>query len=93
MDKLSRQMSVKMGLKLFRITEEISEDQVRDGTIISFFWFLFNIFKIDIEIRLAEEPELTKVLYLTPSHLDHFFSKSKTLVPWVSKIFFFLKNL
>ena len=34
------------------------------------FLFLFNILRIEIEIKLADEPELTKVEYLTPSHFD-----------------------
>jgi hypothetical protein len=52
----------------------MSETHVSDGTIISFFFlFLFKAFKIEIVIKLAEEPEFTKVEYFTPSHLDHFF--------------------
>ena len=30
-------------------------------------------FKIDNEIKFADDPELTKTLYLTPSHFDQFF--------------------
>ena len=33
--------------------------------------------------RLAEEPELTNILYLTPNHSDHSFSKALTLGPFV----------
>ena len=50
------------------------------GTIISFF-FGSIIFKIEILSKLAEDPELTKVLYLTPSHFDHSFSNSTTFGP------------
>ena len=57
----------------------MSETQVSDGTMISFlFLFLLIAFSNKIDIKLAEEPELTKVEYLTPSHLDHFFSNSAT---------------
>ena len=59
--------------------EEISEIHVKVGTIISFLYLcLFKTLSIEIEIKFAVEPELTKVEYLTPSHLDHFFSNSPT---------------
>ena len=52
----------------------MSETHVRVGTIISFFFlFLFIAFKIEMDIKLEDDPELTKVEYFTPSHLDHFF--------------------
>ena len=41
--------------------------------IISFLT-LFNSLRMCVEIKFAEDPEFTKVLYFTPSHLDHFFS-------------------
>ena len=50
-----------------------SDDQVKEGTIISPpFGNLF--FKIAMDNKLADEPELTKTLYLTPSHSDQLFS-------------------
>ena len=67
-------MSTKTGLKPFKMTEFISETHVKVGTIISFFFLLLLIaFNIDIEIKFAEDPELTNVEYFTPNHLDHFF--------------------
>ena len=45
-----------------------------DGTIISFLpFFLLRALRIEIVMKLAEEPEFTKVEYLTPNHFDHFF--------------------
>ena len=38
------------------------------------------ILSIAIVSRLAEEPELTKTLYLTPSHFDHAVSNFRTFV-------------
>ena len=35
-------------------------------------------------MRLADEPELTNTLCLTPSHCDHSRSNSRTLLDWVS---------
>ena len=40
--------------------------------------FLFKYFSAEIEMKLADEPEFTYVEYLTPNHLDHFFSNSIT---------------
>lgn len=69
----------------------MSETQVSVGTIIS--PPLGNkFFKIVIEIILAEDPELQKTLYFTPSHLDQTFSKNSTFFDCVKIIFFFLKN-
>ena len=45
----------------------------------------------DIDIKFAEDPELTNVEYLTPSHWDHFFSNTSTFFDWVKTIFFFCK--
>jgi hypothetical protein len=53
------------------MTDEISEDHVSVGTIIS--PFFFKIFKTFTEIKFADEPELTKTEYLTPNHFDHSF--------------------
>ena len=84
-------MSTKTGLKPFKITEFISETHVKVGTIISFFFLLLLIaFNIDIEIKFAEDPELTNVEYFTPNHLDHFFSNSSTFLFCVKIIFFLL---
>ena len=77
-------MSTNTGLKLFWITEAISETQVSVGTIIS--PLPFKIFKAKMDSKFAEDPEFTKTLYLTPSHSDHFFSNSFTFVDCV-KIF------
>ena len=50
-DRVERSISTNTGLNPFIITEFISETQVKDGTIISFFFlFLFKTFKIEIEI-------------------------------------------
>ena len=70
----------------------MSETQVSDGTMISFlFLFLLIAFSNKIDIKLAEEPELTKVEYLTPNHLDHFFSNSSTFFDWVKMTSLFFK--
>ena len=72
-------MSTKTGLKPFNKTELISDTQVNVGTIISFLnLFLFSSFKIAIVKKIAEEPELTYVEYLTPNHFDHCFSNFST---------------
>ena len=57
-----------------------SEIQVNAGTII--FPPLGNFsFKIDKDIKFAEEPEFTKTEYFTPNQLDHsssnFFTRKK----------------
>ena len=83
-------MSTNTGLKLFWITELISETQVNVGSIISPFWY--NIFNTDIVKRFADEPEFTNTLYLTPSHLDHLFSNSLTYFDCVKTRLFFLSN-
>ena len=71
-------MSAKTGAKLLWITEETSELQVRGGRMISPVpTFSFRAAKV---IRFADAPELTKTLYLTPSHFDHSSSKAFTLV-------------
>ena len=44
-----------------------------------FVFFKDKLFNINILNKLAEDPELTKTLNFTPSHLDHFFSNSITL--------------
>ena len=50
-DKVERSISTNTGLNPFIITEFISETQVKDGTIISFFFlFSFKTFKIEMEI-------------------------------------------
>ena len=91
MDRFEKLISTKTGLKQFIITEFISDTQVNDGTIISFFLLsLFKIFKAAIVIKFAEEPEFTKTECLTPSHLDHLFSNSLTLFDCVNTIFFLL---
>ena len=77
-DKLFKFMSTKTGLNPFFIIETISEIQVKAGTITS--PFLYNSFSAAKVIKFAEEPEFTKTLYLTPNHLDHFFSNSNTFL-------------
>src|SRR3989344_2404046 len=74
-------ISTNIGLKPHWITEAISDTQVRGGTIISPKPYLCRSAKI--LKRLAEEPELTKTLYLIPSHLDHRFSNFRTNFAWV----------
>ena len=69
-------MSTKMGLKPFCMTELTSETHVRLGKTISF--LLYKIFRIEMVIRFADDPEFTNTLYLIPNHLDHFFSNSLT---------------
>ena len=64
-------ISTKTGLKLFFITDTISEIQVNDGTIISFLLSLFFIAEIAAtDKKFADDPEFTKTLYFVPSHLD-----------------------
>ena len=71
-------MSTNTGFKLLFITATISEIHVNDGTIISPLVLSFlKIFSARILNKLAEDPELTNILYFTPSHLLHFFSNSK----------------
>ena len=67
-------MSTKTGLILFFINEEISDDQVKLGT--RTFPIPFKILKISIEIKFADDPELTNTEYFTPSQFDHFLSNS-----------------
>ena len=42
--------------------------------------------------KLAEEPELTKTLYFTPSHFDHFFSNSKNFLRLSQNDILFFNN-
>ena len=88
MHKFFGLISTNTGLKLFWITDTISDTQVNDGTIIS--PFPYNNFNAAIVKKFAEDPELTKTVYLTPSHLDHFFSNSLTCLDCVKIIFFLL---
>ena len=71
-------ISTNTGLRLFWITDEISETHVRVGTITS--PGPFKIFKIFMVKKFADDPELTKTLYFTPSHLDHLLSNSLTFL-------------
>ena len=81
-DRFDKLISTNTGLKPFIITELISETQVNGGTIISFlFLFLFKYLRIEIDMKLAEEPEFTKVEYFS-SHFDQRFSNS--LLFWLS---------
>ena len=74
-------MSTNIGLKLFFMTDTMSEIQVKEGTIISFFLLLgFKAANAATDRKLAEEPELTKTLYFTPNHLDHSFSNFITFL-------------
>ena len=75
-------VSTKIGLKPFCNTEDISEIQVSDGTITSPPSGK-RILSTAIVNRLAEDPELTKTLYFTPSHFDHSSSKAFTYGPLV----------
>ena len=70
--------------------DEISEDQVSGGTIISppLGYIIFN--KL-IDNKFAEDPELTKTLYFTPSQLDQASSNCFTFGPFVSLGSFFFK--
>ena len=52
-----------------------------------------NVNKIDNEIKFADDPELTKTLYLTPSHFDQFFSNLSTFLDCVSIGSLFLRYL
>ena len=81
-------ISTNTGSKLFCITDAISETQVKEGTITS--PFPFKILSMVIDRRLAEEPELTKTLYFTPSHFDQAFSKATTFFDCVKILSFFL---
>ena len=86
-------MSTKTGLKPFIITELISETHVNDGTIISFLLLiLLIIFSKDMEIKFADDPELTNTEYFVPSHLDHFFSNSSTFFDCVNIALLLFKN-
>ena len=40
----------------------------------------YRIFEAEFEIKLAEDPELTKVENFTPNHFDHFLSNSSTFL-------------
>ena len=68
-----------MGLKPQFITEEISELHVNGGTITSPPLGNFSLSKLN-DSRFADDPELTNTLYLTPNHLDHFFSNNLTFL-------------
>ena len=61
----------------------MSDTHVKAGTIILPPFGKVS-FKIANEIKLAEEPELTKTEYFTPNHFDHKLSNSKTLFPFVN---------
>ena len=80
-------MSTKTGFKLFCKTDAISDTQVNAGTITS--PLPFKILRILIDSKLAEDPELTKTLYFTPSHLDQFFSNLITFFDCVKILSFF----
>ena len=82
MHKVLGFISTKIGLKLFCITDAISEIHVNEGNIISPS-SPYKIFKASSVNKFAEDPELTKTLYLTPSHFDHFSSNSLTFVDCV----------
>ena len=69
-------MSTNTGLKPHWITEAMSETQVRVGTMTSPGPKVSR--RAAIVSRLAEEPELTKTLCLTPSQADHSCSNSRT---------------
>ena len=76
------------------LTETTSEFQAKGGVIISLFLlFPKYIFRALIVIKFALEPEFTKILYFVPSHLDHFFSNSKTFLEAVSLGFFFKNEI
>ena len=62
-------MSTNTGSKPEWMIDAISDDQVKVGTI-TFPPFGYFNFKSCKESKFAEEPELTKTLYLTPSHFD-----------------------
>ena len=51
-----------------------------------------NEIGIFIDKRFADDPEFTKTLYLTPSHLDQVFSNCFTLLDCVKMIFFCFNN-
>ena len=73
-------ISTNTGVNPFCITEAISEIQVNGGTIISppSGYLIFNIAIVN---KLAEAPELTKMLYFTPNHFDHSSSNALTFGP------------
>ena len=77
-ERFAKLISTKTGLNPFFITETTSDDHVRLGKIISFFFV--NSFKLFIVIKFAEDPELTNTEYFTPSHFDHLFSNSLTFL-------------
>ena len=86
--KLEKLISTNTGLNPFITTELISDTQVKVGTIISFFFgFLLIIFKAEIVIKFADDPELTNTEYFVPNQLDHFFSNSFTFFDCVKVIF------
>jgi hypothetical protein len=72
-----------MGLKPVCKTADTSDDQVKEGNKTSP-PLGFRVFNINIDIKFADDPELTKTLYLTPNHLDHFFSNKLTYLDCVS---------
>ena len=88
---VERFISIKTGLKPIQITELISELQVKGGTIISPPNGNFSLRRA-IHRRFAEEPLLTKTLYLTPNHFDHKSSNSLTLGPEVNLGSFCLRS-
>ena len=53
----------------------------------------FKNFKADKVKKLADDPEFTKILYFTPSHLDHLFSKRSTFFDCVKILFLAFNNL
>ena len=90
MHKFLGLISTKTGLKLFWITEFISDTHVRVGNIISPLpYIIFNTF---IVRKFAEDPELTNTLYLTPSHFDHSFSNLITNFDCVNTVFLSLNS-
>src|SRR5438876_4647793 len=64
------------------MTEAMSETQVRVGTMTSP-WPKVSRRAVMVR-RLAEAPELTKTLCLTPSQADHSCSNKRTWWDWVS---------
>ena len=72
-------ISAKTGVNPLFMTETISEIQVNVGTIISPPDPLSS-FNASTVRKFAEDPEFTKTLYFTPSHLDHFLSNSFTFI-------------
>ena len=76
-------MSTKTGSNPLCRQAAISETQVKGGTITC--PRPNNSFSTARVIRLAEEPELTKTLYWTPSQSDQSSSKRATFAPCVSR--------